>query len=64
MGCQVIVKRAKKERKNFSRIVDPDPDPTFDVKIQGFDDHKIKKKNIADKFFLSFFVQRLQFTYP
>jgi hypothetical protein len=27
--------------------VNPDPDP---IRIQGFDDHKLKKKNTAEKF--------------
>ncbi len=44
----------------------PDPDPAFQVnpdriQIQGFDEEKFNKKNKA---FISFFDQKLQFTYP
>ncbi len=48
-----------------------DPDPAFQVnldpdqiRIQGFDDQKLKKKNTAENFVKSFFDQKLQFTYP
>jgi hypothetical protein len=41
--------------------MNPDPDP---IRIQGFDNQKLKKKNTAKKFFTSFFDQKLQFTYP
>ena len=39
---------------------DPDPDP---IRIQGFNDQKLKKIT-AEQFFLFFFDQKLQFTYP
>ncbi len=43
------------------RIPDPDPDP---IRIQGFNDQKLKK-NYSRKFFIIFFFDRkLQFTYP
>ncbi len=38
--------------------VNPDTDP---IRIQGFDDQKLK--NTAEIFFISFFDQKLQFTY-
>ncbi len=37
-----------------------DPDP---IRIQGFNDQKLKK-NYSRNFFLFFFDQTLQFTYP
>ena len=37
---------------------DPDPDP---IRIQGFNDQKLKKKNSWKK---NFFDQKLQFIYP
>jgi hypothetical protein len=57
-----------------SSVVGPDPDPEFQVNpdtdtdpdpswIQGFDDQKLKKK-IQRKMVLSYFDQKLQFTYP
>ncbi len=39
---------------------DTDPDP---IRIQGFNDQKLKKNN-SENFFLFFFDQKLQFTYP
>jgi hypothetical protein len=38
----------------------PDPDP---IRIQGFNDQKLKKKITAEKIFIFFFDQKLQFTY-
>ncbi len=38
----------------------PDPDP---IRIQGFNDQKLKK-NYNWKIFFIFFDQKLQFTYP
>ncbi len=38
-----------------------DPDPP--IRIQGFNDQKLKK-NYSWKFFLIFFYQKLQYTYP
>ncbi len=38
-----------------------DPDP---IRIQGFNDQQLKKKNTAENFFIFFFYQKLQFTYP
>jgi hypothetical protein len=37
-------------------LLGSNPDP-------GFDDQKIEEKNIAENFFISFFYQKLQFTY-
>ncbi len=52
--------------------LNPDPDPAFQLnpdsdtdsdtdadptRIQGFDDQKLKKKNTAEKLFLSYFDQ-------
>jgi hypothetical protein len=34
------------------------------IRIQGFDDQKLKEKNTAENFLLSFVDQKLQFTYP
>ncbi len=43
---------------------DPDPNPDPDpIRIQGFNNQKFKKK-YSWKFFLFFFDQKLQFTYP
>jgi hypothetical protein len=39
----------------------PDPDP---IRIQGFDDKKLKEKNTAEKLFKSVFDHKFQFTYP
>jgi hypothetical protein len=39
---------------------DPDPDP---IRIQGFNDQKLKKIT-AEIFYIFFFDQKLQFTYP
>ncbi len=51
-----------------SDSLNPDPDPAFKLKpdpdlirIQGFDDQKLKKK-IKQKIFFIFFDQKLQFT--
>jgi hypothetical protein len=38
---------------------DPDPDP---IRIQGFNDQKLKKKITAENFFKFFFDQKLHFT--
>ncbi len=44
---------------------DPDPDPDPDpIRIQGFNDQKLKKNNSWKFFYLFFFYQKLQFTYP
>jgi hypothetical protein len=40
--------------------VNPDPDP---IRIQGFDDQKLKKKNTIESFLISFFDHKSQFTY-
>ncbi len=40
---------------------EPDPDP---IRIQGFNDQKLRKKITAEIYFLFFFDQKLQFTYP
>jgi hypothetical protein len=45
---------------NTDPDTDPDPDP---IRIQGFNDQKLKKIT-AEKFFFFFFDQKLQFTYP
>ncbi len=48
---------------------DADPDPAFQVnpdlrnRIQGFDDQKLGK-NTAENLLISFFDEKLQFTYP
>jgi hypothetical protein len=42
---------------------DPDPDPN-PIRIQGLNDQKLRKKITTEKFFFSFFDQKLQFTYP
>ncbi len=46
--------------------LDLNPDPAFKVnpdliRIQGFEDQKLKKKT-AEIFYISFYVQKLQFT--
>ncbi len=38
-----------------------DPDP---IRVHDFDDQKFNKKLTAEKIFNTFFVQKLQFTYP
>jgi hypothetical protein len=43
--------------------VNPDPD-TDTIRIQGFDDQKVNKKNTAEIFLYLFFDQKLQFTGP
>jgi hypothetical protein len=53
------------------KSLNPDPHPTFQVnldpdpiRIQGFDDQKLKEKNAAENIlYTSFFDQKLQFTY-
>jgi hypothetical protein len=40
---------------------DTDPDP---IRIQGFNDQKLRKKKTAEKKIKFFFDQKLQFTYP
>jgi hypothetical protein len=40
---------------------DTDPDP---IRIQGFNDQKLKKKKITAEKKKFFFDQKLQFTYP
>jgi hypothetical protein len=40
---------------------DPDPDP---IRIQGFNDQKLKKITAEKKIEFFFFDQKLQFTYP
>ncbi len=47
-------------RMEANTDTDPDPDP---IRIQGFNDQKLKKKNSWKKN-LIFFDQKLQFTYP
>ncbi len=46
--------------QNLRMNINTDPDPIW---IQGFHDQKLKKIR-AEKFFLFFFDQKLQFTYP
>ncbi len=45
---------------NTDPDTDPDPDP---IRIQGFNDQKLKKKQLKKKLNF-FFDQILQFTYP
>ena len=46
---------------NTDPDTDPDPDP---IRIQGFNDQKLKKKITAEKKIKFFLDQKLQFTYP
>jgi hypothetical protein len=52
----------------YSFFTDPDPeDPDTDpdpIRIQGFNDQKLRKKITAEKKIKFFFDQKLQFTYP
>ncbi len=52
---------------------DPDPDPAFrletnpdpdPIRVQGFNDQKLKKKNTVEKNIKFVFDQKLHFTYP
>jgi hypothetical protein len=44
---------------------DPDPNPDPDpIRIQGFNDQKLKKNTAENLFFIFYFDQKLQFTYP
>jgi hypothetical protein len=52
--------RIRIQRIRIEDNTDPDPDP---IRIQGFNDQKLKKIT-AEKKNLIFFYQKLQFTYP
>ncbi len=52
--------RIQRLRLETNMNTDTDPDP---IRIQGFNDQKLKQ-NYSWKFFLFFFYQKLQFTYP
>jgi hypothetical protein len=50
--------------KTMKQCCDPDPDPSFEVnpnldpiRIQGFDDQKLKKKNTDENLFISFILK-------
>jgi hypothetical protein len=47
------------QRLGLEANTDPDP-----IRIQGFNDQKLKKKKLQLKKNLIFFDQKLQFTYP
>jgi hypothetical protein len=54
MNKGVDGKRARISK--FSIAVDPDPEP---IRIQDFDNQKLKKKNTAENLFLSFFTSKI-----
>ncbi len=53
--------RIRIQRLRLETNTDPDPDP---IRIQGFNDQKLKKKWQLKKKIKFFFGQKLQFTYP
>jgi hypothetical protein len=59
LRIRIRIQRIRMEA-NTDPDTDPDPDP---IRIQGFNDQKLKKNNSWKKN-LIFFDQKLQFTYP
>jgi hypothetical protein len=47
--------------QHFRLNTNPDPEP---IRIQGFNDQKLKEKNLAETKIKNFLDQKLQFTYP